>query len=129
MIALVPGALAGAVVGDLGILSHGLTALATVFACIAAIPDVTGEAEPENPGESKRWNWYVECHQGAINEWMKRHWYLLFPLPWILHTWLDTFTHVEGKRWWIWNEGLWKELLGWVIAGVSLWWSIAMGAW
>jgi hypothetical protein len=115
VIVLLPACAVGCTIGDSDILSHAITALATVFACIGAMPDAAGEIEPENPGESKRWNWYIEAHQGAINRWMIDHWYYIFPVPWILHTWLDTFTHGEGKRWWVWNEGLWKEVVGWAV--------------
>lgn len=32
-----------------------------------------------------------------------------------LHLLLDWQTHGEGKRWWVWNERLYLEILSWVI--------------
>lgn len=107
----------------LGMHGEMITILATTFALVGALPDILGELEPEEPGGKKNWNWYVECHAGAVNRWMTVRWCWLITLPWLLHTWLDRFTHGEGRRWWIWRERLWMEALGWIIPA-GLWWLI-----
>lgn len=42
------------------------------------------------------------------------HWLAFIP-PITLHVLLDRLGHGEGKRWWVWKERLWLELLTWVI--------------
>ena len=106
---------------------------------IAAFPDIVGFIEKvvKWKSDATTWNWYIEAHKdmywklalalGTMN--------LLFGLlalpvfssftsSWLLtlsagcfgyavHLLLDKQTHGAGKRWWIFGERLWAEMLVW----------------
>jgi hypothetical protein len=82
-------------------------------AIIGALPDLIGEAERIYKKDNSLWNWYNIAHAqpgyyGVLS-------YLKFTPPYMLHIWLDSFTHTEGKnRWWVKNEGLSYEISAWL---------------
>lgn len=80
-----------------------------ILICIllGAIPDLMGWLEKVVYHDPKAWSWYAKIHY----EW----WPLWFIPPIGLHVFLDRLTHGPGKRWWVWKERLWLEILAWLI--------------
>lgn len=68
------------------------------------LPDAIGWLEKIVFKDSSRWNWYQWAHnyKNPLN---------LVP-GYLLHIFLDTFTHGKNKRWWIKEENLHLEILG-----------------
>ena len=64
------------------------------------------------------WALYVNAHSGAIAGVLK-----YIPMYW-LHLLVDSITHGEGHRWWVWNERLWLEILLWAVNGLVIWWLV-----
>lgn len=85
-----------------------------ISAFVGAFPDIMGEAEKIFKKDRKKWGWYKIAHAPpGYYGWLS---YLKFTPPYMLHIWLDSFTHTEGKnRWWIKGEGLSYEIWAWVI--------------
>ena len=75
-----------------------------------ALPDIIGWT---GLMITKRWDIHRSAHSGTIAKWLK-----LLP-PYGLHTILDAHTHHDGERWWIFNERLHYEVLGWFAIIVS----------
>lgn len=81
-----------------GVIAGSLNAIA------GGLPDI-----PFNSG------WYEKAHAGQISKVMR--W-----IPgWGLHLWIDKHTHGEGKRWWVWNERMWVEPVGWAMVVLIIW--------
>lgn len=91
----------------IGYVPTGSIAVGVVTGVMAGVPDIGGEIMARLGKDG--YKWYDSTHKGRINKFMR--W---FP-PWGLHTWLDSFSHGAGKRWWVWKERLWLELLIWII--------------
>jgi len=99
-----------------------VTFLVTLAGICEAAPDAVGDLQPEYNNEPKRWDWYVDAHWGgAINAWMKQHWYLFFTLFWLSHTWEDRFFHTaeNGGKWF--PGKLWLEVAIWLAMGLIIW--------
>jgi len=76
-------------------------------AFLGALPDIIGWLNKKICKNSNAWDWYVWAHS---------KWNLLNLLsPYGFHVLLDSFTHGEGKRWWVKNERLYAEILNWLL--------------
>lgn len=73
------------------------------------LPDLIGWLEKLYYKNNSKWNWYKKVH--TISETN----FLIYIPGSLLHIILDTFVHGDGKRWWVWNERLWVEILGWLL--------------
>lgn len=80
-----------------------------ILLCIllGVLPDVIGYIEKIIKRNPTAWGWYSKIHY----DW----WWLWIIPPIGLHVLLDRFTHGEGKRWWIYKERLWLEVLLWLL--------------
>ena len=58
----------------------------------------------------------VPAHKATIA------WWLRWLPPYGLHLFLDKHTHGTGKRWWVWRERLWLEIVGWIVTAGVWWW-------
>lgn len=76
----------------------------SVCAFLGALPDLIGQIGVWIDGTYRIYN---VVH--AIELWN------VLVIPYSLHLVLDSFTHTAPWRWWIWGEGLWIEVVGWVI--------------
>ena len=87
---------------------------------IAISPDLIGEYYAHIKKDN--YNWYNSSHSGKINNIMKKY----FVVPWIWHTYLDSYLHYTNNRWyagiwyeyfmpWKWKEKMWVEILFWLI--------------
>ena len=84
-----------------------------ISAIVGAFPDLMGEAERLWKGDRSLWNWYVIAHAPpGYYHWLS---FLKFSPPYMLHIWLDSFTHGEGKSWWKLDERLHWEIIAWMI--------------
>lgn len=97
------------------------------YAIVGAIegiaPDLMGALEKliksDKPflkrlSDQRYWKWYEKSH--LLPSELLHIFALAYTFPAIgLHIYLDSFTHSEGKRWWVWNERLWLEILLWAI--------------
>lgn len=85
--------------------------VSVVLGIFGLLPDLISAIKPDL---------YDSLHKGKINKYLK----------WIptygLHTWLDSFCHEDGKRWyagkwyeyfmpWRYKERMWMETASWVI--------------
>jgi len=107
-------------------ISHGLTGALIVYPflrrwywlalglVLGMLPDLIGAYG--NIILHDNWDLYLSAHSGTIYDWLK--W---FP-PYWAHCWLDSFTH-GVNRWWVWNEGLWIEVVV-VVVNVGIIWAI-----
>jgi hypothetical protein len=83
-----------------------------VHSIISAVPDFTVYIQTiifiiREKEYKVQWSWYLNAH----NEWV---WMRFIP-GWGLHILLDNHTHKIGERWWIWNERMYWEVIGWVV--------------
>lgn len=92
---------------EAGITLVAILYFANIFASL--LPDLAGWLEKVHYNDKSRWNWYKSLHRIDFNN------FLVFIPGGLLHIWLDSFCHADGKRWWIWNERLWLEILGWIV--------------
>ena len=84
-------------------------ALALTGAFFGALPDLFGAYG--NLVRHDQWKLYISAHAGHRGE-------ILRYIPmYRLHLFVDSFTHGQGRRWWVWNERLWLEAALW---GVNL---------
>jgi hypothetical protein len=86
-----------------------LTVLYFLNVTASLLPDLIGWLEKIKHNDNSKWNWYKKVHEISLDN------FLIYIPGGLLHIWLDSFMHGEGKRWWIWNERLWLEILGWII--------------
>jgi len=82
-----------------------------VLAVIGAAPDLVGYLEKIVKNDKESWDWYEAAHY--------KHKWLWLIVPYGMHCLLDSFTHEEGKRWWVKGERLWAEILYWIILIVA----------
>jgi hypothetical protein len=80
-------------------------------ALIGAEPDITGAMGRLMTGGF--WDVHIEVHKVKLSN------FRVFSPPALLHIWLDSFTHEWGQRWWVWNERLWVEVVGWIITAIA----------
>lgn len=93
-----------------------LWTLGFVGAFLGALPDIIGGYG--NWVEHDHYRLYVSAHRGAIEQ------ILLYVPMYSLHLFVDTLTHGSGRRWWLWNEGLWLETLLWIINILLFYWLV-----
>lgn len=85
--------------------------VSTICGLVSALPDIGSAIKPDL---------YTSFHTGTINRYLR--WIPLYGL----HTWLDTFCHGDGQRWyagkfyeyfmpWRYRERMWIESLSWSI--------------
>lgn len=89
-------------------------------AVAGALPDLIGVAgQLIERNSDDPWRLYNLAHKGYVGEFFLRrvwlYWLRLMP-PYFLHIWLDTLCHDPGKRWWVWKERMWMEIVGWIIS-------------
>ena len=100
-------------------------------AVVGAAPDVIGWAEKVLRRDENSWGWYNAVHSveatglvslaGLAGLLAYSWWWALYCAgAWVLHVALDSQTHAPGKRWWVANERLSWEVLGWVIVAAYL---------
>jgi hypothetical protein len=80
--------------------------LATL-AVFGALPDIIGWVDKLVHRNHNLWNWYLWAHNYP--------WYLCIVPTYLFHVFLDSFTHEDGKRWWIPGERLSYEITAWVV--------------
>jgi hypothetical protein len=81
--------------------------LALAGAFFGALPDLFGAYG--NLIRHDQWKLYTSAHAGPRGEILR-----YVPMYW-LHLFVDSFTHGQGKRWWIWDELLWVEVALWMV--------------
>ncbi len=75
---------------------------------LSVLPDLAGWLEKVRTGNKNAWNWYHDFHKIHPDN-------PVFYAPGgLLHIVLDKHLH-GSNRWWVWNEGLIWEILGWIL--------------
>jgi hypothetical protein len=90
--------------------------LGLVGGLFGALPDLIGGYG--NLVDHDHYRLYVSAHRGSIEQ------VLQYVPMYGLHLVIDTLTHGPGRRWWVWNEGLWLELLLWLVNILIFWWLV-----
>jgi hypothetical protein len=90
--------------------------LCFIGAGFGSLPDLIGAYG--NTVLHDHWMLYDQAHFGRLAS------ILQYVPMYELHLLVDSFTHGQGKRWWIWDERLWVEILLWVVNGVVIWWMV-----
>lgn len=107
-----------AVENSLGVTSaSSVTAAEVACVALAALPDVIGAAEKIIKRDALAWKWYTWAHCLDMFDcpaWLRSIFMALRLLPpYALHLWMDKRLHDPFRRWWVWDELLWTEILGW----------------
>lgn len=88
--------------------------LALIGALFGALPDLIGAYG--NLILQDHWGLYHSAHHGSIA-------YALQYVPMYgLHLFIDSFAHGPGRRWWMWSERFWLEVLLWAVNIVVICW-------
>ena len=90
--------------------------LAFVGAILGALPDLLGAYG--NFVLRDHWNLYGSAHHGRFEEILQ-----FIPMYW-LHLWVDKFMHGPKRRWWIYDERMWLEVLMWILNLAAILWLV-----
>jgi hypothetical protein len=92
--------------------------LGIISGLAAAVPDVAGEIYAHYlEKDGYKYRMYGLLHErGNLFSRMMSY------IPgYYLHIMQDRFLHKPGKRWWIWKERMWYEIIAWVLNIILIW--------